>query len=233
MLIDFKGLNIKIEEATILENVDFRVDNNEFVYIIGRVGSGKSSLLRTIYGEQEFEGQSAMVLDHDLTRLRTKHLPGLRRQMGIVFQDFSLLPQHTVEENLDFVLRATGWKHKKERAARVEEVLSQVELYDKQGRYPHELSGGEQQRVAIARALLNNPRLLLADEPTGNLDHETGRNILRLLRSLTEQGTAVVIVTHNRHYLQEFPGIVYSCADNKMSEVTAEFASKASPEGNP
>lgn len=223
MLIDLHGIHISIDQQPILTNVNFRVDNSEFIYIIGRVGSGKSSLLKTLYGEQICEGESALALDFDLRRLRTKHLPELRRQMGMVFQDFALLPHYTATENLDFVLRATGWKDKKERGERIAAVLEQVEMSHCPHRFPHELSGGEQQRVAIARALLNRPRLILADEPTGNLDHETGQRIVQLLHTLTHQGTAVVMVTHNQQYLKDFPGIVYRCADGKLQEATAEF----------
>lgn len=224
MLIDIKGININIEDRKLLENVHFQVDENEFVYIIGRVGSGKSSLLKTIYAEREFEDGEAYVLDFDLSQLRTKHIPTLRRQMGFVFQDFALLQHHTVAQNLDFVLRATDWKKKSEREARIDEVLAQVKMSDKKNCYPAQLSGGEQQHIAIARALLNKPRLILADEPTGNLDSETGERIVRLLRSLTEQHTAVVMVTHNRHYLSQFPGIVYNCAEGRVREITNDYA---------
>lgn len=227
MLIDIKGININIEDRKILEDVHFQVDENEFVYIIGRVGSGKSSLLKTIYAEREFEGGEAHVMDVDLAKLRTKHVPELRRQMGFVFQDFALLQHHTVAQNLDFVLKATGWKKKEEREARIDEVLAQVEMTDKKHSYPHELSGGEQQHIAIARALLNKPRLILADEPTGNLDSETGGRIVRLLRSLTEQHTAVVMVTHNRQYLTQFPGIVYSCTEGRIHEITNDYSQNA------
>lgn len=224
MLIDIKGININIDNRKILENVHFRVDENEFVYIIGRVGSGKSSLLKTIYAEREFEGGEAHVMGFDLSKLRTKHIPELRRQMGFVFQDFALLQRHTVAQNLDFVLRATDWKKQTDREARIDEVLAQVEMTDKKHSYPHQLSGGEQQHIAIARALLNKPRLILADEPTGNLDSETGERIVQLLRSLTEQHTAVVMVTHNRQYLNQFPGIVYGCSEGCIHDITNDFA---------
>lgn len=226
MLIDFKHLNIIINERTILEDVCFTLDEGEFVYIIGRVGSGKSSLLKTIYAEQYFEGETALVLGQDLNDLRTKHIPALRRQLGMVFQDFALLPHMTVEQNLDFVLRATDWKEKDKRKERIEQVLEQVEMIEKKHSFPHELSGGEQQRIAIARALLNQPQIILADEPTGNLDHETSDRIMQLLRSLTEQGTAVVMVTHNLSYLREYPGVVYRCHEGMLSEVTQEYAAQ-------
>lgn len=219
MLIDIKGIDISINDRKILEDVHFRVDQNEFVYVIGRVGSGKSSLLKMLYAELDFEGGEARVLDTDLSKLRTKHIPELRRQLGIVFQDFALLQHHTVAQNLDFVLRATGWKKRRDREQRIDEVLEQVEMTDRKNHYPHELSGGEQQRIAIARALLNKPRIILADEPTGNLDSETGERIVRLLQSLTEQGTAVVMVTHNRQYISCFPGIVYHCSNGRISEI--------------
>ncbi|MDO5075030.1 MAG: ATP-binding cassette domain-containing protein [Bacteroidales bacterium] len=223
MLIDFQNLNIIIQERTILSKVYFTLSQGEFVYIIGRVGSGKSSLLKTIYAEQYFEGDKAIVLEQDLTRLRTKHIPALRRQMGMVFQDFALLPHMTVEKNLDFVLRATDWKDKEERQQRIDEVLEQVEMLDKKFSFPHELSGGEQQRIAIARALLNRPQIILADEPTGNLDHETSDRIMQLLRSLTDQGTAVVMVTHNLSYLRNYPGVVYRCHEGTLREASQEF----------
>ena len=223
MLIDIKGANICIDDQKVLENVNFHVNNGEFVYVIGRVGSGKSSLLRALYAECDVVEGEAKVLDFDLLQLKNKHLPELRRHLGIVFQDFSLLQHHTVRQNLDFVLSATGWKVKSERESRIREVLDQVELSQKINKFTHELSGGEQQRVAIARALLNKPALILADEPTGNLDMETGQRILELLRSLTNEDTAVVMVTHNRTYLNAYPGTVYQCAEGHLINVTKQF----------
>lgn len=223
MLIDIKGANICIDDRKVLEHVDFQVNTGEFVYVIGRVGSGKSSLLRALYAECEVEEGEAKVLDFDLLQLRNKHLPELRRNLGIVFQDFSLLQHRTVGQNLDFVLSATGWKIKSERESRIHEVLNQVELSHKINNFPHELSGGEQQRVAIARAILNKPALILADEPTGNLDMETGQRILELLHSLTNENTAVIIVTHNRSHLTAYPGTVYQCAEGHLINVTKQF----------
>ncbi len=209
-----------------MENVSFRVAESEFVYIIGKVGSGKSSLIKSLYGELPIDKSTngaANVLNTDMKRLKRRQLPTLRRQLGIVFQDFQLLNGITAAENLDFVLRATGWRKRAERKQRIDELMELVGLEDKKDCYPHELSGGEQQRVCIARSLLNNPKLILADEPTGNLDTETGKKIVELLRSVCEKGTAVVMITHNLTLLQQFPGIVYRCADGAISEVTHEF----------
>jgi len=223
MLIELKDIDVCQEDVRVLEKVEFHVDENEFVYLIGKVGSGKSSLLKTLYGELPVRAGEARILGYDLRKLRRKHIPELRRQLGIVFQDFQLMSDLTVERNLDFVLRATGWKRKAERRKRVAEVLEAVELPDKTDKYPHELSGGEQQRVAIARALLNTPKIILADEPTGNLDMETGKKIMAILKHICEQGTAVVMVTHNLNLLQQFPGIVYRCGERTLREVTQEY----------
>ena len=223
MLIELKKANISVEEATLLKNIDFHVDNSEFVYIIGKVGSGKSSLMKSLFCEHTISAEKASILNYDLLKIKRKYIPLLRRQLGIVFQDFQLLTDRTVRANLDFVLRATGWKKKTERQQRILEVLEEVELTDKIDKYPHELSGGEQQRIAIARALLNSPKLILADEPTGNLDQTTGRKILSLLRSVCDRGTAVVMITHNLNLLQQFPGIVYRCEDGALTEVTSEY----------
>lgn len=223
MLIQLKDTNICQKDKTVLENIEFHVDENEFVYIIGKVGSGKSSLLKTLYGELPLASGSGEILGFDLRKLKRKHIPDLRKQLGIIFQDFQLLADHTVRENLDFVLRATGWKRKTERSQRIDEVLNLVELPEKIDKYPHELSGGEQQRISIARALLNTPRIILADEPTGNLDQETGKKIVSILKQICEQGTSVIMITHNLNLLQQFPGIVYRCEDKQVSEVTSEY----------
>ena len=223
MLIQLKDTNICQKDKTVLQNIEFHVDENEFVYIIGKVGSGKSSLLKTLYGELPLASGSGEILGFDLRKLKRKHIPDLRKQLGIIFQDFQLLADHTVRENLDFVLRATGWKRKAERSQRIDEVLNLVELPEKIDKYPHELSGGEQQRISIARALLNTPRIILADEPTGNLDQETGKKIVSILKQICEQGTSVIMITHNLNLLQQFPGIVYRCEDKQMSEVTSEY----------
>ncbi len=226
MLIELQGVEIKQGDTTILSEVDFKVDASELVYIIGKVGSGKTSLLRSLYAELPIKkklGAKANILDYDLTRIKRKHIQSLRRELGIVFQDFKLLSDYTVEENLNFVLRATGWKRKAERAQRIDEVLERVELTEKKHAYPFELSGGEQQRIAIARALLNDPKIILADEPTGNLDTATGNKIVGILRAICERGTAVVMITHNLGMLQQFPGIVYRCENGRMAETTTEY----------
>ena len=184
MLIDYKKANIYQKDGIlVLEGVDFHVNEGEFIYIIGRVGAGKSTLLKTLYFELDVvEAENAIVLNHDLKELKSKYIPALRRQMGIIFQDFQLLSDRTIHDNLEFVLKATGWKKKDEREARIKEVLEDVEMIDFIDRFPHELSGGEQQRIAIARAVLNHPKIIIADEPTGNLDSETATHIIELLK---------------------------------------------------
>jgi cell division transport system ATP-binding protein len=225
MLISYKKANIYQRHGIrVLENVNFHVDEGEFIYIIGRVGSGKTSLLRTLYFELDIdEADEATVLDYDLLNLRQKDIPKLRRQMGVIFQDFQLLGDRTVYKNLHFVLKATGWKNKTEINTRINEVLSAVGLEDKADKMPHELSGGEQQCVAIARAILNKPKLIIADEPTGNLDNETATHIIELLREISMTGTAVIMSTHNMPLLDKYPGIVYRCVRGKMEEVTSDF----------
>lgn len=224
MLIEYKNATIRQQDGIeVLKNVDFHVEEGEFVYIVGRVGSGKSSLLKTFYQELDIkEADEAMVLDTNMKSIRRKQVPALRRQMGIIFQDFQLLASRTVYKNLRFVLRATGWK-KHEVDARIDEVLNMVGMKDKMLRMPHELSGGEQQRVAIARALLNHPKLIVADEPTGNLDNETAKGIMEILRHIAETGTAVIMTTHNVALLNEYPGIVYRCVDGRLEEITSDY----------
>ncbi|MBQ8466456.1 MAG: ATP-binding cassette domain-containing protein [Prevotella sp.] len=225
MLINYKQVNIEQSDGkVVLKDVNFHVDDGEFVYIIGRVGSGKSSLLKTIYDELDiYDAEEATVLDVDMTTLKRRDVPALRRQIGIVFQDFQLLSDRTVYKNLYFVLKATGWKDKHEMGERIDEVLRAVGMSDKSIKMPHELSGGEQQRIAIARAILNHPKLILADEPTGNLDPETADGIMQLLRHISQTGTAVIMSTHNMPLLDRYPGIVYHCADGIMEEVTGDY----------
>jgi len=225
MLINYKQVNIEQADGkVVLKDVNFHVDDGEFVYIIGKVGSGKSSLLKTIYNELDiYEAEEATVLDADMTTLKRRDVPALRRQIGIVFQDFQLLSDRTVYKNLYFVLKATGWKDKQEMGQRIDEVLEAVGMSDKSIKMPHELSGGEQQRIAIARAILNHPKLILADEPTGNLDPETADGIMQLLRHISQTGTAVVMSTHNMPLLDHYPGIVYHCTDGIMEEVTGDY----------
>ncbi len=225
MLIDYKKVDIYHKDgAPVLHDIDFHVDEGEFIYIIGRVGTGKSSLLKTIYFEMDVENaENATVLNHNLMELKKKYIPSLRRQMGIIFQDFQLLSDRSVHDNLAFVLKATGWKKNDEIEERIMDVLEDVEMQDFAYRFPHELSGGEQQRIAIARALLNRPKIIIADEPTGNLDSETAGNIVRLLRQATRQGTAVVMTTHNISLLDTYPGIVYRCIDGRLEDITNDY----------
>ena len=215
MLIELKNVALSHDDTPVISQVNFQVGENDFIYIVGKVGSGKSTLLKALYGEVPVREGEARILDFDLRNLKHKHIPALRRKLGIVFQDFQLLHHQTVQQNLDFVLRATGWK-KKQRPARILEVLQLVQLTDKAQCFPHELSGGEQQRVCIARALLNHPQIILADEPIGNLDTETSRHIMQTLLAVREQGTAIVMVTHNLNLLEEFPGIVYRCEGGEL-----------------
>lgn len=232
MLIDFKNVNIShLDGESVLKDINFHVEEGEFIYLIGRVGAGKSSLLKTIYLEMDIESaEKATVLGHDLTEIRRRDIPELRRQIGIIFQDFQLLGDRTIYQNLLFVLKATGWKVKTDIDTRVDEVLKQVGMNEKKMRMPHELSGGEQQRIAIARALLNNPKLIVADEPTGNLDPETANDIIELLREISMTGTAVVLTTHNRQLLDKYPGIVYRCIDGHIVEVTNDYNQLVSEE---
>lgn len=225
MLINYQKANIYQKDGIlVLKEVDFHVNEGEFIYIIGRVGAGKSTLLKTLYFELDVdEAEEAIVLNHDLRNMKRKYIPALRRQMGIIFQDFQLLADRTVRNNLRFVLKATGWKDKDEIDERIDDVLRDVELLECADRFPHELSGGEQQRIAIARSILNNPKVIIADEPTGNLDIETARQIILLLRRITESGTAVVMTTHNTSLLQEYPGIVYRCINQRLEDITNDY----------
>ncbi len=225
MLIEYKKAKIcQTDGKVILADVNFNAGEGEFIYLIGRVGTGKSSLLKTMYFELDLdEAEKAVVLNHDIKSLKRKHVPALRRQMGIIFQDFQLLADRTVRRNLEFVLKATGWKKKDEIEARVKEVLAEVGMEEKIDQMPHELSGGEQQRVAIARAILNKPKVIIADEPTGNLDPETAEKIIQLLRNISQTGTSVVMSTHNLPMLEKYPGIVYRCAEGHLEEVTGDY----------
>ncbi|MCM1312105.1 MAG: ATP-binding cassette domain-containing protein [Bacteroides sp.] len=222
MLIEYKNVDIFQESLQVLENVSFTTGEGEFVYIIGKVGSGKSTLLKTVYGELPVGGGEAKVLDYDLCKLKRKHLPELRRRLGIIFQDFQLLTDRNVEENLYFVLKATGWKHKHEMKQRIQEVLDMVGMGTKGYKLPCELSGGEQQRIAIARAILNNPQLILADEPTGNLDKETSMQITELLHDICRKGSAVMMITHNLNLVRDYPGRIFRCEEKCIREVTRE-----------
>lgn len=224
MLIDYQKVNIVQDDNVVLKDVNLQVDEGDFVYIIGKVGSGKSSLLKTMYCELDHDNpEKAEVLGRDVNSIRRKDIPALRREMGIIFQDFQLLHDRSVRKNLDFVLRATGWKKRKERMERIESVLEAVGMTDKMESMPHELSGGEQQHIAIARAILNTPKIIIADEPTGNLDIDTARHIVGLLKKISTEGTAVVMSTHNIQLLDEFPGTVYRCKDGEVKNVTNEY----------
>lgn len=205
-LIDYKNVELDQAEQVVLRDVNLEINSGEWVYLWGKVGSGKSTFLKSLYGALPIAEGEASILDYDLTRLKRRELPYLRRRLGIIFQDYQLIPDRSVEENLMFVLRATGWKNTPLMQQHIREVLRQVNMETKSYKMPHQLSGGEQQRVAIARALLNSPEIILADEPTGNLDATTGTEIIELLRSICQAGIAVLISTHNPAWLTAFPG---------------------------
>ena len=218
-LISFKEADILNGEATVIYGLDMEIYPGDFVYIVGKVGTGKTSIIRTIIAENALGNGTGEACGYSLNGIREKDIPYLRRQMGVVFQDFQLLMDRTVEENLDFVLKATGWKNEKEAAERILQVLEAVGMERKAHKMPHQLSGGEQQRIAIARALLNNPQVIIADEPTGNLDEETADGIMKLLTGINkEKGTAIVMVTHNRQIFNKYPGRVMLCKDETCTE---------------
>lgn len=204
------------KEHVVLKDVNLEINQGEFVYLIGKVGSGKSSLLKTFYADIPVESGDARVYDYDLRSIKRKQIPFLRRQIGIVFQDFQLLTDRSVYDNLLFVLDATGWTDRHDIEQRIEEVLQEVGMLHKSYKMPHELSGGEQQRIVIARALLNRPKLILADEPTGNLDPETAAQIINMLREISAAGTTVVVATHNHAFLDQFPGRVIRCENKQL-----------------
>ena len=230
VLIRYKDVEIHQQELCVLNDVNLELHKGEFVYLIGKVGSGKTSLLKTFYGELDVAAGDAEVLEYDMLHIKRKHIPQLRRKLGIVFQDFQLLTDRTVYDNLEFVLRATGWKNKGEIKDRINEVLQLVGMSNKGYKYPNELSGGEQQRIVIARAVLNSPEVILADEPTGNLDVETGFAITRILHSISEAGSLVIMTTHNMQLLWEYPGRVYRCADHLITDVTEQYSVASSIE---
>ena len=217
-LIAYHDVEIRQESDIVLRDVNIEIARGEFVYLLGKVGCGKSSLMKTFYAELPVYAGEARVLDYDLNKIRRRKVPYLRRRIGIVFQDFQLLIDRSVEENLMFVLKTTGWKDRRVMRAHIREVLQQVGMETKAYKMPHQLSGGEQQRVVIARALLNSPDVILADEPTGNLDMETGAEIMELLYSIRNAGTTIIMSTHNQNWVQRYPGRNLYFADGRISE---------------
>ncbi|NCG04577.1 MAG: ATP-binding cassette domain-containing protein [Bacteroidetes bacterium] len=218
-IIKIDNTTISQHKKVVLKGVSLEVAAGAFVYFIGRTGSGKSSLIRTLYAAMPLATGEIHICDTTLSKLKKRHIHKLRRKLGIVFQDFKLLPDRSVHQNLAFVLRATGWKNKTERNTRISEVLTLVGLEGKEKRFPQTLSGGEQQRLSIARALLNNPKVLLADEPTGNLDPITRWEIMEVLRNVNTQGTTVLMATHDFSIIQKYPGKTFKCEEGKVTEV--------------
>ncbi|NMH26666.1 cell division ATP-binding protein FtsE [Flavobacterium silvaticum] len=218
-VVSLSNVNIYQDEHAILTNVNLDVRPGEFIYIIGKTGTGKSSFMKTLYADLKLREGQAEVVGYDLAKLKESQIPFLRRKIGIVFQDFRLLPDRSINDNMEFVLRATGWKDKKEMQDKIDEVLNRVGMGGKANKMPHRLSGGEQQRVAIARALLNDPELILADEPTGNLDPQTSVEVMEVLRKINTSGRAVIMATHDYALLLKFPSKTLKCDNNSIFEV--------------
>lgn len=219
MVLELKDVSIYQHKNLILSGINLSIKHGDFVYLIGKTGSGKSSLLKLLYGDISLKDGEGSVVGFDLKQLKQKEIPYLRRKIGVVFQDFKLLNEMTVFDNLDFVLKATNWKSKNDRKERIKQVLQKVKMPTKGFKYPYELSGGEQQRIAIARALLNNPELIIADEPTGNLDPETSIEIMKVLQEINASGCSILMATHNYSLIVKFPSKTLRCSDNTIVEV--------------
>ena len=218
-ILELKNVSIFQGESMVLSHVNFEMKKGDFVYLIGKTGSGKSSFMKTLYGDLQLTEGEGHVVGFDLKTMKENDIPFLRRKLGIVFQDFKLLPDRTVNGNLEFVLKATGWKDKTEIANRIEKVLTKVDMTTKGFKYPHELSGGEQQRIAIARSLLNDPELILADEPTGNLDPQTSVEVMKVLQEINKNGRTILMATHDYALLLKYPSKTLKCDENKVFEV--------------
>lgn len=218
-ILQLKDASIFQGESLVLSNVNVEINKGDFVYLIGKTGTGKSSFMKTLYGDLPLNEGEGHIVDFDLKNLKEKDIPFLRRKLGVVFQDFKLLNDRTVNDNLLFVLKATGWKDKTEMDTRVEEVLAKVDMKTKGFKFPHELSGGEQQRIAIARALLNNPELILADEPTGNLDPQTSVEVMEVLQDINKNGNTILMATHDYALLLKYPSKTLKCDENQVYEV--------------
>ena len=222
MIVSLKNATIQNENQVVLADINFKVIKGDFVFLIGKTGAGKSSLLKVLYGDLPLSNGTGSIVGYDLEKLKDRDIPSLRRKLGVVFQDFKLLPDRTVFDNLAFVLKATGWSGKEKIKTRVNEVLSMVNINSEFHKFPFELSGGEQQRIAIARALLNHPQLIIADEPTGNLDPETSQEIMQLFKELHKGGISIIMATHDYNMIIKFPGKIFQCSDGMLQEVIAK-----------
>tara|TARA_B100001093_G_scaffold110394_1_gene102698 strand:+ start:1009 stop:1698 length:690 start_codon:yes stop_codon:yes gene_type:complete len=220
VIINLKEFSVINKEKTILDKISLSINKGEFIYIIGKTGSGKSSFLKTLYGEIKISSGKAIVSDFNIINIKENKIPYLRRKVGIVFQDFKLLPDRNIEKNLEFVLKATDWKEKNKIDERIDEVLNKVKLIEKKNNFPHELSGGEQQRIAIARAILNHPEIILADEPTGNLDPATSAEILSVLKEINKNGTTILVATHDYEIISKFPSKTIRLENSKFFELS-------------
>ena len=221
-IILLEGVNIHQDERLIFDNINLSISKGDFIYLVGETGSGKSSLVKSFYAEVSVSSGNIFVAGYNLNKLNKNEIPSLRRDLGIVFQDFQLLSDRTINENLEFVLKATGWKNKEEISNRINEVLESVHLENYNSKMPHELSGGEKQRAAIARSLLNRPKVILADEPTGSLDPKKSEKIVELLKEINEKGTTVVIATHDYEIIKKFSSRIIKCSEKKLQEITID-----------
>ena len=221
-IILLEGVNLHQDERLIFDNINLSVSSGDFIYLVGETGSGKSSLVKSLYAEIKVSTGNISVAGYDLNKIEKNEIPSLRRNLGIVFQDFQLLSDRSLNDNLEFVLKATGWNKKEEISKRIEEVLKSVHLEDFNNKMPHELSGGEKQRAAIARSLLNNPKVILADEPTGSLDPKKSEKIIELLKEINEKGTTILIATHDYEIIKKFNSRIIKCSEKKLHEITID-----------